>query len=650
MITKKCLAIAAIFQTLLRCSFSTNERANFGSPTRIQPVRNAKLGVLYNTKKEQKNQDLETLRHPSTVGKGKNEAELLFLQPHPPKRRNLREMPISVHQSVFEVKKDFVDVCYNTLTSNQVVVNGNITTSDVHDFMVKISDRNEGLTFEGLDVEIQLHWMWTLCPNTMWRVSASVTTECYDDLERMNENESEYGFILTPETKDLIFLQIKDFCGRIWFLFRTIGEFHEIHRIILFRQNNPNFCRQSNSSMFSDNTAPPTAMQYLSNGRSDSLYNEDKPSLQPSYRNSFSVEFKYVIGLYAFKDLNPIRLAVDTDGFQTSSKQALRRILSDFGISTKQRNPSSRILQLRELIAFEELDPANSIYFTNVTEVPCSPMFVQSSSCVFLDTELRISADPMEYSEDIISSKIRSQIKDSMETSLFLDTLKRSEVNEVLFIDSTYLLWNETIESDDSETSVSHNMVVTGISIGASLLLAVAILVSRSRVRDDRSDIDTGEKIDYDSFREDESMEHNVLKKKHSFKLSQLFKKPSDNYKQGNVSNMSHEHKQNHGLEKKSENVNAVQFDSELGDAIHRSSPKIKTASLESKTDEASKTISWSVRDFMTTLVQQSSHRSVPEESQTRGNYSDLCSISNDIPDEGKSLEIRVDNLYSCSI
>ena len=345
---------------------------------------------------------------------------------------------------------------------------------------------------------------------------------------------------------------------------------------------------------------------------------DEEPSQQPSYRNSFRVEFKYVMGLGVFEDLNPISLTLDVDGYQWSSIEAIRTILTEAGISTKQRNSSSRMLQVRELIAFEDLDPTNSISFSNVTEVPCLPVFIQSSSCLLFVTMLRLSADPIEYNEEMISSDIRSHIKDSMDTSLFLDTLKRSEAKEVLFIDSDYSLWDQTIGSDGSEPNISHDLPIAGIAIGGTLLLlAIAIFVSRSRVRDDRSEMHPKKKAD--SLK---SIEHMLFHGK--VKPSQLFKK-------GDVTTRSQ------GLDKMSKNTNSVQFDSETGDVMNCISPKEIITELERKNYEASKPISGTVFDFIM-HAQQSEHRFVAEDVQTRGNYSDLYKSFDHASEDGKSI------------
>ena len=139
------------------------------------------------------------------------------------KNRTLRQEAASTHQNLFQVKEVFVNVCSDTLTSYESVSDGLISTTDVNDFITEITTSTvDWKNFNGLAVELQLLWMWTLCPKT----DPSISHECYDELRRMNERKFEYGLKMKEEIKDLIVSKVKVFCGKIWVHFREIGKIY----------------------------------------------------------------------------------------------------------------------------------------------------------------------------------------------------------------------------------------------------------------------------------------------------------------------------------------------------------------------------------------------------------------------------------------
>ena len=126
---------------------------------------------------------------------------------------------INTRRSLFKLQDDFVDVCFGNLTSPQAIQDGNIFTNDVYSF-VNLVDEKEYLHFNDIPVFIQLEWMWALCPP-----SYRTSVECFEKLEEMNEKGDDYGFLLNPDDKDSVYHKVKNFCRRIWWVYRTTGKF-----------------------------------------------------------------------------------------------------------------------------------------------------------------------------------------------------------------------------------------------------------------------------------------------------------------------------------------------------------------------------------------------------------------------------------------
>ena len=230
------------------------------------------------------------------------------------------------------------------------------------------------------------------------------------------------------------------------------------------------------------------------NSQYEYLFQGDEPSNKPSYRELVRIEFRYVYGFDEFQKITPLRLSEDKDGFQMSSKQTLYKILADDGITGNQRNSRMIILD----------DERTSIIFPSVSKVLCLSSLVESSSCVLYDVVLELSVDPLRYDDVTLTSSVRRYIKRSMETPLFLYTLQRPEVKEVMFIDSTYPMWNDTTVPDVPDSVRAFNTSITGIVMSASLLIALSLILLRSRVRDDRNQESSLQNIgDFDVYQSD---------------------------------------------------------------------------------------------------------------------------------------------------
>ena len=121
---------------------------------------------------------------------------------------------------LFKVQEDFITVCYGNLTSTASTSDGNITTIDVYNF-IKLVDDNVTTNYLSINVLVQLEWIWTLCPSGL-----NESEQCKSKLEEMNDYGYDYGFLLNDtNSATSIYKKVKGFCERIWYIYRTIGEY-----------------------------------------------------------------------------------------------------------------------------------------------------------------------------------------------------------------------------------------------------------------------------------------------------------------------------------------------------------------------------------------------------------------------------------------
>lgn len=131
----------------------------------------------------------------------------------------------------------FIDMCYSNLTADTTLTAGDtITTTDIFDFLTGLCRNDENcdyyyypdgmpLNYDGLDVNIQLEWLWTICPPS-WRSSAF----CLENLQE-EQGTDDYGLIVDDSNKWIVFNQTFDFCQRIWpFRQHTNGKFFNTSR------------------------------------------------------------------------------------------------------------------------------------------------------------------------------------------------------------------------------------------------------------------------------------------------------------------------------------------------------------------------------------------------------------------------------------
>lgn len=142
---------------------------------------------------------------------------------------------------------------------------------------------------------------------------------------------------------------------------------------------------------------------------------------------------------------------------------------------------------MRTLVAFKDNDPNRGVVNSVISDVkPCPPSFTISQACTKVETIVIVQADPEKYDDLKINSEVLSPIEESMESSSFLDTMERDEVKEILFLGNDIY---PILPDDDEPNPVGQPVQIVAIALGSMFLIAVLLLVTRSRSRDSR-DVD----------------------------------------------------------------------------------------------------------------------------------------------------------------
>ena len=116
-------------------------------------------------------------------------------------------------------EEEFVEYCFSNLTGPQSTEDGLITTADVYTFIRNIDHDDTHESFDGLNIYIQVQWMWTLCPR-----QSGATNQCMDEMEQMYTEQEDYGFHLSPDKIKYVFEQIRGFCESIYPSLKSICE------------------------------------------------------------------------------------------------------------------------------------------------------------------------------------------------------------------------------------------------------------------------------------------------------------------------------------------------------------------------------------------------------------------------------------------
>ena len=99
------------------------------------------------------------------------------------------------------------------------------------------------------------------------------------------------------------------------------------------------------------------------------------------------------------------------------------------------------------------------------------------------ETVVIVQADPNTYDELRVNSEVLSPIEESMDSGSFLEIMDKEEPKEIFFIGNA----NYPIPIDDDESNpIGQPIQIVAIALGSMFLLAIIILVTRSRSRDSR--------------------------------------------------------------------------------------------------------------------------------------------------------------------
>ena len=133
-------------------------------------------------------------------------------------------------------KREFVQTCYESLTSREATKDGYINTNDVYNFVSEVDIASDNYTsYDGINICIQVEWIRALCAESWENV------KCYQDLETMFIETDSYGFQLQQSSQDQHFQAMHDFCGKIFLCLDVKGDYdtcgfvdplHEFHHLL----------------------------------------------------------------------------------------------------------------------------------------------------------------------------------------------------------------------------------------------------------------------------------------------------------------------------------------------------------------------------------------------------------------------------------
>jgi len=422
-------------------------------------------------------------------------------------------------------KADFASECKSYLLSDDVLSDLKISQVDATNFLVyysikvgmcsgKLEDECTNVNFEGLEVILQLAFVWAICPYD------TINGEDEVCLAELDEQGYEFGWVINEEDFDFISAEVENYCMALWsyaddFHGGTIAPSHRpsmpnisptltahpsLSPIEISSSKPSRFDSSGPSSLPSiHKSLPPSArpsFRGISNSPSSSPHGYPShspsisplpsvsvvPSSAPSSRDPYGIKFSYMLG---FNDTNITAQTLD-DAYlyvdiMDEVRQAIRRVLALSDVTRMRR------MALRKLdVVLMTNDPLGSIFHRQLRDEDCPTEFEISQNCVRVVTEVLAFANSERYTKKEVESQVLAPIRSAMETDQFIDSIDRQEVKEVKYLSE------EAQENDDGllteKDGILNNTGIAGIAIGSIFIVGAIILfaVGRSRANDDR--------------------------------------------------------------------------------------------------------------------------------------------------------------------
>jgi hypothetical protein len=398
----------------------------------------------------------------------------------------------ATEQSNSSERDEFLQECRAYILSDQVLGDGLISQVDTTNFLIdfcikaQVCEPGYEIEFQALDFRLQLSFTRFNCP---FRNDGPQDEECLDNLGAQGNDE--FGYVLslpTPTVEEMMILidRLGGYCAWLWYFG---SDFHGVS----FEERGPS---SSPVPSFAPST---TGLPTQSSVPTQTV----APSSSPTVAVAFPIDFTYIVGF----DNETITAQTLDDGNQDvvimdDVRGTIRRVLAWYDVTRRRRRllrqPQSqrRLQQEGWWIGFRSDGSAGEPEYSQihhkhvVDENACPTSFLQSKSCVRVVTEVVVYANPDYHNDTTVNIKIQSSIQNSMNGDLFLDSMERTEIKEVMYVSAGSVL------EDGSENSlvgddrgVLSEGGVAGIAVGALFLAAIIglFVFSRSRSEDDRS-------------------------------------------------------------------------------------------------------------------------------------------------------------------
>jgi hypothetical protein len=386
-------------------------------------------------------------------------------------------------------REEFLQECRAYILSDQVLADGLISQVDTTNFLVdfcieaQVCEPGYETSFEALDFRLQLSFTRFICP---FRNDGVQDVACLDELDAQGNDE--FGYIVTTSSSsavaaggDMVVLQerLEGYCAWLWYFG---SDFHGV-----------SFDEDTGGGASIPSVAPsgmPTHGTVLPT-QSSVPTQTMAPSQSPTLAVAFPIDFTFIVG---FDNENITARTLD-DGnkdvvIMDDVRLTIRKVLAWNDI-TRRKLEEERWIGFRDGRNGSNEPEFSQIHHKHVAdENACPESFLESTSCVRVVTQVIVYANP-DYHDDVsVNVKVQSSIQNSMIGNLFLDSMERKEIKEVMYVSAGSVLEDGT---DDNELGNNRSVLteggVAGIAVGALFLAAIIglFLFSRSRSEDDRS-------------------------------------------------------------------------------------------------------------------------------------------------------------------
>lgn len=386
-------------------------------------------------------------------------------------------------------REEFLQECRAYILSDQVLADGLISQVDTTNFLVdfcieaQVCEPGYETSFEALDFRLQLSFTRFICP---FRNDGVQDVACLDELDAQGNDE--FGYIVTTSSSsvvaggDMVVLQerLGGYCAWLWYF----GS--DFHGVSFDEDTGGDGGATTPSVAPSGMPTHGTVLPTQSSVPTQTM----APSQSPTLAVEFPIDFTFIVG---FDNENITARTLD-DGnkdvvIMDDVRLTIRKVLAWNDI-TRRKLEEERWIGFRDGRNGSNEPEFSQIHHKHVAdENACPESFLESISCVRVVTQVIVYANPDYHDDESVNVRVQSSIQNSMIGNLFLDSMERTEIKEVLYVSAGSVLEDGTDNELANNRSVLTEGGVAGIAVGALFLAAIIglFLFSRSRSEDDRS-------------------------------------------------------------------------------------------------------------------------------------------------------------------